>query len=212
MQCWLKTHCCLAALLLSFSALSFAQDKPSVAAEHSCQGDDSLVAAARCSKAQETARSKKVVTDDDLQSSVGPLPRLKMNEADNGEEVVAAITKYKQSHTPAETEDVIRRWYEEYDEELQAAITDNAELKTLREANMNNGNGLCQAGTDYEKCQKRRLAEMNGAQHDQDEIKNNNDRIVRIQHSLVSIRNRLLQMGLRYDWFRVRTTNNIDRF
>ena len=144
--------------------------------------------------------------------SVGPLPRLKMNEADNGEEVVAAITKYKQSHTPAETEDVIRRWYEEYDEELQAAITDNAELKTLREANMNNGNGLCQAGTDYEKCQKRRLAEMNGAQHDQDEIKNNNDRIVRIQHSLVSIRNRLLQMGLHYDWFRVRTTNNIDRF
>lgn len=35
---------------------------------------------------------------------------------------------------------------------------------------------------------------------------------VRIQHALMKVRGGLMQNGLRYDWFKVRTTNGIDTF
>jgi hypothetical protein len=56
------------------------------------------------------------------------------------------------------------------------------------------------------------MAEQRGAQHDRTEISNNTNVVVRIQHSFMKIRVGLTQNGLRYDWFKVRTTNNIDRF
>jgi hypothetical protein len=71
---------------------------------------------------------------------------------------------------------------------------------------------LCDDSQDYEQCAKRRVAEEHGARYDIAEVASTNQQIVRLQHSLMNIRNRLLQMGFRYDWFKVRTTNNIDRF
>ncbi len=205
----------LAAVIWACLATCFAQNEPAQTPESSdssCEQGDSLAAAARCSKARKGARSKKVVTDEDIEAHFGPFPRLKMNEAENGEEVVAAIAKYKETHTPQETEDAIRGWYEDYDEELAAAITDNQDLQALREANVTNGYDLCQEGRDYQKCERRRIAEIHGARHDQVEIRHNTEWITRIQHSLMNIRSRLFQMGLRYEWFKIRTTNNIDRF
>jgi hypothetical protein len=208
--CW-----SLVAILVLTARLNFAQNTPaSGKADPQAASDtgDSLAAAARRSKGQKNARAVKVVTNDDLEASSGPLPHLKMSDAENGEEVVAAIAKYKQNHTLEQTEDVIRRWYEECDEELAAAIKQNIDIRTLRETNTTNGYELCQQSQDYEKCEKRRRAEITGARHDQSEISRNNDHIVRIQHSLMNIRNGLLRMGLQYGWFQVRTTNNIDRF
>jgi len=178
---------------------------------------DSLAAAAAQAKAQK-GRAKKVVTDENIEAGIGPLPRLKENEAENGEEVIAAIAAYKANHTADDTEQVVRRWYEEYDEELKDAINANLEIRNTRAANLKNGYDLCQDPQqyrdyeDYQRCQERWMAENRGARNDQVAIARNSQWIVRLQHSMTNIRNGLFMMGLRYDWFKVRTTNGIDRF
>jgi hypothetical protein len=174
--------------------------------------DNSLGAVARRAKAQKDRHSKKTVTDDDLHLSSDPLPHLKTNEAENGEAVIAAIADYKKSHTPQETETVVRRWYEEYDVELAEAIKSNLEIKALRGATVNDAYELCQTGQDYAECERRRVAEAKGERYDQAEIARNSELIVRLQHSLSNIRAHLPQMGLRYEWFKLRTTNNIDKY
>lgn len=66
-----------------------------------------------------------------------------------------------------ETEDAVRRWYDFYDEQLEAAIRANIDTRALREANVNNGYDLCQEGRDHRKCETRRMAEWRGVRHDQ---------------------------------------------
>ena len=172
--------------------------------------DKSVAAAVRDSKGQKILHAKKVFTDDDLDAATTALPRLRMEGADNGDDIVAAIAKYKEAHTPALTEAAVRAWYERYDEMLAAAIQENLDLKTLGEANAANGYELCQQSGDYEKCESRRRTELNGARHDQTTIARNASLEVRIQHAFMKIRGKLMQQNLRYDWFRIRTTNGID--
>ena len=207
--------CYWSAIFLVSLGLSHAQtaaptSTPTSAAESG--SDNSLGAVARRAKAQKDRHSKKTVTDDDLHLSFDPLPHLKTNEAENGEAVIAAIADYKKSHTPQETETVARRWYDEYDAELAEAIKTNLEIRALRGATENDAYDLCQSGQDYIQCEKRRVAELKGARFDQAEIARNSDLIVRLQHSLMNIRGHLPQMGLRYEWFKLRTTNNIDKY
>jgi hypothetical protein len=219
---YLTVLAALLAVVLAFSARGFAQGAPSSSSpaappadQSSSDTGSSLGAAARKSKAQNTTHAKKVFTDEDMELQAGPLPRLKMDGAENADDVTAAIAKYKVTHTPQETEDVVRAWYDRYDSELAAAIQANLDTTSLRAANMNNGNELCQQNQDYEDyqhCLSRQRAEQRGAQHDRTEISNNTNVVVRIQHSFMKIRIGLTQNGLRYDWFKVRTSNNIDRF
>ncbi len=190
-----------------------AQDQSCGATPNSTQQEsESLAAAASRAKSQRSSHAKKIFTDDDLHAAIGPLPSLKMNEAENGEEVVAAIAEYQKTHKREETEAVVRHWYDEYDKQLEDAIKRNLQIKAVRNANSMNASQLCQNSEDYEKCENRRIAEWNDVRYDQAEILRNNEKIVRLQHSLMNIRNRLLQLGYRYEWFKVRTTNNIDRF
>ncbi|HLW84109.1 MAG TPA: hypothetical protein VKR60_02775 [Candidatus Sulfotelmatobacter sp.] len=206
------------AVLLALSALSFGQSASAAAAtapQASSDAGDSLGAAARKAKAQNAVHAKKVFTDEDMDAKAGPLPRLKMDGAENADEVMAAIAKYKLTHTPQQTEEAVRGWYDRYDQELAAAIQETIDVRSLRSANMSNGNELCQHTQDYEDyahCQSRQVAEQRGARQDQAEINNNNNVVVRIQHSFMKIRVGLTQNGVRYDWFKVRTSNNIDRF
>jgi hypothetical protein len=205
-------------LILTLSGLSLAQSAPAAApaaAQTSPDTGSSLAAAARNAKAQNAPHAKKVFTDEDMELQAGPLPRLKMDGAENADDVTAAIAKYKLTHTPQETEDVVHAWYDRFDSELAAAIQANLDTTSLRAANVNNGYELCQQNQgyeDYQHCRNRQMAEQRGAQHDRTEIGNNTNVVVRIQHSFMKIRVGLTQNGLRYDWFKVRTTNNIDRF
>ncbi|MCU1270434.1 MAG: hypothetical protein JWN74_1728 [Acidobacteriaceae bacterium] len=212
-----KRSWCASFVVLLLLSLSSAQSQgPSSSSSSPSQAvsgsEDSLAAVVRRAKVQKDGHSKKVITDDDLQSGLGPLPRLKTDEAENGEDVIAAIAKYKQSHSPEQTETVVRRWYNEYDTELAAAIKNNLETKEVRGASVNNAYEVCQNEQDYSECRRRQVAEAKGARYDQADIARTGQWIVRLQHSLSNVRNRLLQMGFRYDWFKVRTTNNIDRF
>lgn len=194
------------------SSQTAARDAQSSSASGSTTSDNSLTAAARDAKAQKPARAKKVFTDEDMEAVSGPLPKLSMEGAENGDEVVAAIAKYKQSHKPEETERAVRIWYDRYDEMLAGAIQENLDMRVLRDANQSNGYELCQESQDYQKCQSRQMAEMRGARNDQLQAAKNGQLEVRIQHVFGKVRAGLLQNNLHYPWFKIRTTNGIDVF
>lgn len=202
-------------ILVALSAVSSAQNQaaPSTsAAQDSADSSNSLASAAKSAKAQRAAHAKKVFTDEDMEATAGPLPRLKMEGAENADDVVAAISKFKLTHSPEETEQAVRIWYDRYDQMLAAAIQENQDMQTLRSANMSNGYALCQESQDYQKCASRQQAEQRGAQSDQQQMIKNSNLEVRIQHSFMKVRNGLQINNLRYTWFKIRTTNNIDQF
>jgi hypothetical protein len=172
----------------------------------------SLADAVRGSKAQKSAHAKKVITDEDMEATAGPLPRLKMDGAENADEVVKAISDYKTTHTPEQTEQAVRIWYDRYDEMLAAAIQDNQDTMVLRNANSSNGYELCQESGDYQQCRNRQMADQRGARSDQVKMTKNNQLEVRIQHVFMKVRNGLCMNNLHYDWFKIRTTNGIDLF
>jgi hypothetical protein len=174
--------------------------------------EQSLGAVARTSKKQAPAHAQKVITEDDMDSAANALPRLRMEGAENSDEIIAAIGKYKESHTPAETEEAVAAWYGRYDQDLAAAIQDNQTVQSLREENASNGYELCRQGGDYQSCENRRHAEYIGQRHDQYTISRNVALEVRTQHVFMKVRNGLMRYNLHYDWFKIRTTNGIDVF
>ena len=179
--------------------------------QNSTGSDASLAAAARDAKAQK-AKAKKVFTDEDMEATAGPLPRLKMDGPENSDEVVAAIAKYKAAHTPEQTENAVHIWYDRYDAMLAAAIQTNLDVTVLRQTNYNNGYELCQQSQDYQQCNNRQMAELRGARNDQVELTKNSNLEVRVQHAFMNVRNGLIMNGLRYEWFKIRTTNGIDMY
>jgi hypothetical protein len=200
------------ALLISAAVAQQTPVAPPAPQPTSTGNEESLGAVARTSKRQTTARAKKVITEDDMDAAANILPRLRTEGAENSDEIIAAIGKYKQTHTPAETEEVVQAWYERYDEDLAAAIQQNQVVNSLREENLSNGYEICRQGGDYESCERRRRAEYTGARHDQATIISNGALEVRIQHEFMKVRGGIMRYGLRYDWFKVRTTNGIDLF
>jgi hypothetical protein len=196
---------------------AFAQSPPPAAPavpEPTATGtEQSLGAVARASKKQNAAPGKKVYTEDDMDALRNALPALTMDGAENGDDIVAAIGRYKQAHSPEDTEAAVQAWYDKYDEELAAAIQQNSVVSTLREENLSNGYEMCRDSGDYQTCEGRRRAEYIGQRHDQATIMKNAVLEVRIQHAFMKVRIGITQRyNLHYDWFKIRTTNGIDKF
>jgi hypothetical protein len=166
----------------------------------------------RNSKKPAASKAKKVITEDDMNAAANQLPRIRMDGAENADEIIAAIGEYKASHTPEQTEEVVQAWYERYDQDLAAAIQQNQTVNTLREENFSNGNEMCREGGDWQKCEGRRRAEYVGVRHDQYTLKRNTELEVRVQHVFMKVRMGIGRYNLRYQWFKIRTTNGIDTF
>lgn len=194
---------------------SFAQQPPPVAPavpEPTYTGkEEPLGNVARNSKKTGT-KSKKVITEDDMDAIANALPRIRAEGAENADEIIAAIGEYKASHTPEETEAAVQAWFERYDQDLAAAIQQNQTVTSLREENFSNGNELCREAGDYQACEKRRRAEYIGQRHDQYTIRNNMALEVRIQHVFMKVRGGIGRYNLHYGWFKIRTTNGIDTY
>jgi hypothetical protein len=214
----LRRHSCLSSCLF-LAALgglpAVSQTSPPI----QCQplptpgnSDSSIAAAARAGKSQKTTRAKKVVTDDDIEAMAGPIPRLRMTGPENPDEVIAAIMKFKATHSPEQTENVVRDWYEGYDEILAATIQGNREMSSLRNANTSNGNDLCQESGDYQECQYRRMADSRGLRSDQAEMISNTALMMRIQDSFLKVRMGLEQNNLHYSWFKIRINSVTDTY
>ena len=211
LRSWLR-----ASAFALFVSASFAQQPPPVAPAApeptSTGAEQPLGTVARNSKQQTSVRAKKVITEDDMDALATALPRLRMEGAENADEIIAGIAQYKASHTPEETEAAVRAWYERYDQDLAAAIQQNLVVNTLREENFSNGSELCRESGDYQSCELKRRAEYVGVRHDQYTIRRNIALEVRIQHVFMKVRAGIMRYNLRYDWFKVRTTNGIDTF
>ena len=92
---WSLTRAAVFSALLSIAVAQNSQPAtPSATAQTSASPEKSVAAAVRDSKTQKTAHAKKVFTEDDLDATATALPRLKMDGAENGDEIVAAIGKY----------------------------------------------------------------------------------------------------------------------
>jgi hypothetical protein len=205
----LVLFCCTAAVLTEAAA----QNPPPSSLSGpppTSSSDKPIAAAVRDAKSQNKSRAKKIFTNDDMDAATGPLPRLKMDGIDNTDQIIAAIGEYKKSHTSEQVEHAVRDWYDEYDGQLAAAIQDNLNRQVLMQENQANGYDLCRQGGDYEKCAKRQMSEAVGARNDQATIARNNTLIHRLQNAFMKIRNGLNLYSLHYNWFKVRTTNNID--
>ena len=159
-----------------------------------------------------SVRSKKVITEDDMNAIANALPRIRTEGAENSDEIIAAIGQYKASHTPEETEEAVQAWFERYDQDLAAAIQQNQVVTSLREENFSNGNELCREAGDYQACEKRRRAEYIGQRHDQYTIRTNMALEVRIQHVFMKVRNGMGHYNLHYGWFKIRAANGIDTY
>jgi hypothetical protein len=210
MQDSLHRRCLLGiSLLLGSSALALAQSQPAAASppEQSSAPASPLAAAASNAKVQKTGHAKKVFTDDDMEANAGPLPRMKMDGPENGDEIVAAITKYKETHTPEQTEQAIRTWYDRYDEMLVATIQENRDMATIGSVNLSNGNELCQQSQDYEHCQSRQMADQRGSRTDQTQMIKNNALMMRIQRVFQKVRGALMMNNLHYSWFRIQSNS-----
>jgi hypothetical protein len=171
----------------------------------------SVAAAAKTSK-KPAAHAKRVIDDDDLELHKSPIPRLTLEGTDNIAEIVAAVKKYKESHTPQQTEAAFRDWFDETNDVLTAAIRESSNLRDLRESNINNSNDLCQDSGDWEQCQKLRLADARGARSDQNRIRNDGFVTGRIQQAFMRIRNDLMMIGVRYEWFKIQNANGVGSF
>jgi hypothetical protein len=202
-----RRYVCVAFFSLALGALTYGQDAPSNS-QTSGDSDGSVAAAARGAKAQKNAHAKKVFTDEDMDA--GPLPRLKMEGPENSQEVADAAGKYKLTHTPQQTEQVLRAWYDRYDQILAGAIQSNLNMKSLHQGNVSAIDDFCQQTDDYQECQKRKVSELSGQRYDAGQLAKNNALIVRIQHAFFELRNGLTRNGLHYEWFKVRGTNGID--
>jgi hypothetical protein len=193
---------------------AFAQSAPAACPPTTVPSGDqntSVAAAARTSK-KPVAHAKRVIDDDDLELHKSPIPRLSLEGSDNTLEIVAAVKKYKESHTPQQTEEAFRDWFSETNDMLTAAIRESSNLRDLRESNINNSNDLCQDSGDWEQCQKLRLADARGARSDQNRIRNDGFVTGRIQQAFMKIRNDLTMIGLRYEWFKIQNANGVGSF
>ena len=202
-------------LLGMFAALgAYAQTAPAAFPPTGVPAADqsaSVAAAAKTSK-KPAAHAKRVIDDDDLELHKSPIPRLSLEGAENTAEIVAAVKKYKESHTAQQTELAFRDWFDDTNDALTAAIRESSNLRDLRESNINNSNDLCQDSGDWEQCQKLRLADARGARSDQNRIRSDGFVTGRIQQAFMKIRNDLMMIGVHYEWFKIQNANGVGSF
>ena len=167
-----------------------------------------LAAAAQEAKARK-AKAAKVFTDEDMDVHTSPIPIMNLDGDENTEAVVGAIQKYKEKHKPQETEAAVHDWYDEYDAMLASNAREAGQYRSLRETNTLNGYDLCQQSTGYEHCEKRRQSELRGQRMDAAKIRQDMEKVGRIQQGLMKVQRGLTTLHLKYSWFKVRNGNGV---
>jgi hypothetical protein len=166
-------------------------------------GSGSLVDAAR--KARDSkAKSKVVITDENLNSDRGPLPDINIEGVDNSDDIVKAIDQYRRTHTLAETEHVIRDWYNRYDLLFQHAFAENEELRLRAQDRSVEPH---EYSDDYVKYREQRSSEIHSQLQDSRTTQKNGLLMARLQQTLQKVRSAIFPFGLKYDWMKIRFGN-----
>jgi len=167
-----------------------------------------VAAAANEAKARKT-KAAKVFTDEDMEVHKSPVPIMNLEGDENTADIVAAIQKYKENRQPEDTEQVVHDWYDEYDATLASNAREAGQYRSLRETNTLNGYDLCQQSSDYEHCEKRRLSELRGQRMDAAKIRQDMEKVGRIQQGLMKVQRGLTSLHLNCSWFKLRNGKGV---
>ena len=94
----------LLTLVVTLSASAYSQQETCPCLVRESNDSQSLADIAKEAKKNKTAHAKKSITDDDMESKKGPLPRLSMEDTDNSDEIIEAIGDFKAKHSEQQTE------------------------------------------------------------------------------------------------------------
>jgi hypothetical protein len=177
-------------LVIACSALIAQEAEPSLADAAKKKGDGK-------------PKSKVVITEENLPAH-GPLPSMNLEGVDNSDEVLKSIDQYRQTHTTAEIEQIVRDWYDEYYTLFVKAFTDSEEIKSRAQDRSYTPRRY---SDDAGKYQEQRLAEVHSAVQDQRLVTKNNLLMARIQQSFQKVRNGLQARSIKYDWMKIRFGN-----
>jgi len=164
---------------------------------------------------QAGARKAKVVVDDDnLHSQRGPIPAIALEGVDNSDEIIRAIQEFRKINKPAETEEAVRFWYDEFDSLMADALDDNTRLiKRKEDRSLTEATGSYYGRDgDYDKAMQRRNSAISEDREDFRRGRKNGFTIARIQQTFMKVRTGIQIGGLKYDWFKIRNGNGNGSF
>lgn len=184
-------------LILLLSSLSCSQD-----------GIPSLGDAARRARQGKPATKAKVqITEENLGTSKSIFPGIHP-ELDNSDEIAKAMIAYRAEHTPKETEDAIRTWFDYYDQRMANAIREQKEIQDRRiQRSMNSEEEYDGSPEDYRKLQALRRAENRSAVSDEQTHRADSLLVAKTQQTFQQVRSLLGRAGMNFPWFKIRFGN-----
>ena len=196
-------------LALSFALVLISFVPLGIAAQNVDSSPPSLGDIARKSKKDAGPKAKAVVTDENLKSQRGPIPAIALEGVDNSDEIIRAIRDYRKNHSPAETEEAVRVWYDEFDSLIANALDDNTRLIKRKEDRVLTEITGAYYGPDgdYYKAVQRRNDAIAEDREDFRCGRKNGFMIARIQQTFMKVRSALQACNMRYEWFKIRNGN-----
>ena len=203
-----KTILMAVTALLALSASSLAQTAPSSPSNASNSGN-SLGSVARNLQGGKASPTKRVFSNDDMEASDEPLPRLNMNisQPDNSADIVAAIVIYHRTHTVKQTEETVHGWFDLYDQTLADAILGFNEHQSARQTNAKAMHEPCPTGEFKADCEKEQQLAVNSVMKSDPVLNQDNRTMGRIQDGLKNVRDGLRMKDIRYRWFTIRSSD-----
>ena len=170
--------------------------------------EDSVADAARKTHAS-ASKAKTLITDETLNYDHGPLPEMNIDGVDNSDDIINAIKKYKENHTPDETEVAVRGWYDRYDMMFQKAFDENTAIRARIQDRAAHPPSLIyrEEAEAYRRIDEIRRDEMMADLQNQRKVQKNGLLEARIQQTLQKVRTGIGAFGLRYEWMKIRFGN-----
>jgi len=182
-----------------------------------------LAAATLAADAQETAPTKSlaemaakanakktenpaVVWNDDSPASQKPLiPNVWEGDCDNTDAILVAIKQYRQTHTRAETEQLIHAWYDKHALMLDRVAEENRRIIRSRQDHSESpyDYGYMKPG-DYQQYYEKQLAASRSAYDDQWRYEQNYQVVYRTETVFGKVKYGIRRMGMDFDWFKLR--------
>lgn len=172
-------------------------------------GQPSLADFARKNREQKRVKAKTVFTNDSINTARGPIPELRTDATDNSSDIVAAISRFKDAHTPQETEAAVKEWFDGEDSQLAYEYSHSGERVAPA---WNRYGSSDHAPTTYQQYNERMLAQARADQLNQQSFQQSAERRANLQSRLLKVRTGIRGLGLTYEWFKVRCGNSDCRY
>jgi hypothetical protein len=201
----IRTMKCLLPVVLLFAGWLNAQAPP--ATPDDSASSRSLADVARDNKQNGAAKSRVLVTNDNLAVTRAAIPDVVFEGQDNADEIIKAIEVYRQSHTAKETEGEIRSWYEKHDALLETAISENREITNRLQYQSYVPEAVERIPTDSKQYRESQLVRQRNALSNRRTLQTNGLRIARLQQDLGKVRTALHRTHIDYEWMKIRCGN-----